>query len=150
MPRPQGGSRYLSARTTSKRVAERLEATLRAEVQSGRFVIPDGRPPTLMDWAAEFLATIPHKKTHQRYRSSIRKLLAYFNNARLTQVTVRAVEGYKQEKLKEGNGPATVNRDLAVLRRMMRLAKRQRLIAQSPFEDTEAQEQELIRFAKSR
>jgi len=42
-------------------------------------------------------------------------------------------------------GPATVNRDLAVLRRMLRLAERRRFIARTPFTEVELLEERGIR-----
>jgi integrase len=55
----------------------------------------------------------------------------------LSQVATDGIEEFKQARLEKGVGPATVNRDLAVLRRMLRLAKRQRLITHNPFDEVE-------------
>jgi hypothetical protein len=40
---------------------------------------------------------------------------------------------YKGQRLIEGVQPATINHDLRVLRRMLRLAERKRLIVRNPF-----------------
>ena len=64
-----------------------------------------------------------------------------FAGARLSDVSVDRVEEYKEARLAEGVRPATVNRDLAVLRKMLRLAERKRFITRSPFVEVELLEE---------
>jgi integrase len=45
-----------------------------------------------------------------------------FGTARMNQVSVARIRGYTAARLREGAAPATVNRELAALRRMLRLA----------------------------
>jgi len=47
------------------------------------------------------------------------------------------MEAYKEERLAKGTEPATINHDLRVLRRMMRLAERQQFIGCNPFVQVE-------------
>jgi integrase len=84
-------------------------------------------------WADEFLAKVPHPNTRKRYRSSIGKLKAAFSSVRLSDISADGIEEYKETRLAEGVEPATINHDLRVLRRMMRLAERKRLISRNPF-----------------
>jgi integrase len=70
---------------------------------------------------------------------------AGFEKLRLSHITPDLIEDFKDERLAEGLGPATVNRDLAVLRRMLKLAEWKRFIAQSPFAEVEFLEERSIR-----
>ena len=47
------------------------------------------------------------------------------------------IEDFKEKRLSDGVRTATVNRDLAVLRRMMKLAERKMLINEGPFRNVE-------------
>ncbi|GAH98024.1 unnamed protein product, partial [marine sediment metagenome] len=59
--------------------------------------------------------------TIQRDKRRLGKLLAAFGSNRLTDITQRKVELYMQEREKEVK-PATVNRDLALLKHMLNKA----------------------------
>jgi integrase len=48
-----------------------------------------------------------------------------------------AIENFKAHRLAQGVGPATVNRDLAVHRRILKIALRKRFITRNPFVDIE-------------
>jgi integrase len=65
--------------------------------------------------------------------SSIRNLVSYFQKARISEITPRDIELFKKQRLSSGARPATVNRELAVCRRMLKLAFQQRLITENPF-----------------
>jgi len=56
---------------------------------------------------------------------------------KLSDITSDVIEDFKEKRLLQGVRTATVNRDLAVLRRMMKLAERKMLISESPFRDVE-------------
>jgi integrase len=56
---------------------------------------------------------------------------------KLSDITSEVIEDFKEKRLSAGVRTATVNRDLAVLRRMMKLAARKRFINESPFPDVE-------------
>jgi integrase len=64
-------------------------------------------------------------------------LATCFRNRKLSDITSDVIEDFKEKRLSEGVRTATVNRDLAVLRRMMKLAERRMLINESPFRDVE-------------
>jgi integrase len=134
-----------SAHTTNKRKAKGLLAQWETEVFEGRFHLIKTNAPTFEEWAAQFLQTIPNLKTRSRYVSSVNNMKPRFGKLRLSQITSDRIEDFKEERLAAGVGPATVNRDLAVLRRMLRIAERKRFIAQSPFAEVELLEERSIR-----
>jgi len=126
-----------STHTSNKRLARQLLVRWENEVFEGRFHLPRSIPPYFEEWADEFLAKIPHPNTRRRYASSIAKLKSEFARIRLSDVSASRVEEFKEARLAEGVEPATINHDLRVLRRMMRLAERKQLIARNPFVEVE-------------
>jgi integrase len=126
-----------SSHSTNKRVARNLLAIRQAQVLEGRMQLPKSKPPKFEEWAKKVLGEVPHPSTKERYTYSTDHLLARFKGARLNQITADSIEEFKQERLAEGVRGATVNRDLAVLRRMLTLAKKRRLIGQNPFGEVE-------------
>jgi integrase len=56
---------------------------------------------------------------------------------KISDITADAIEGFKEERLSQGIRTATINRDLALLRLMMKRAERRRLINESPFREVD-------------
>jgi integrase len=122
-----------STHTNNKRLASQLLARWETEVFEGRFHLPKSNPPYFETWADEFLTKVAHPNTRRRYASSVGKLKEHLNGIRLSEISAERIEEYKDARLAEGVEPATINHDLRVLRRMMRLAERKQFIARSPF-----------------
>lgn len=121
-----------STHTSNKRLADQLLSRWETEVFEGRFHLLKSAPPPFAKWADEFLAKVVHPNTRKRYKSSVGKLKRKFIGARLSDISAERIEEYKEVRLAEGVEPATINHDLRVLRRMMRLAERKRLISRTP------------------
>ncbi len=132
---PDGKYRCESSHSTNKRVAKNLKTCAVAQSQKVACGSPGQIPPFLQPYAEGFLETIKDPKTKARYLSSVRNLVAYFGRMRLSQITSEGIEGFKETRLKAGVTPATINRDLAVLRRMLKLATLQRLVAYNPMDE---------------
>jgi integrase len=129
-----GRQRWESCKTHNKKTAQKLLAIRTAEAIEQRYQIPTSNAPRLKEWTADFLATVPHISTKSRYECSIKQILVFFaENTRLTDISVARIEAFKKKRLADGVAPAGCNRDLAVLRRFLNLAERQRLIARNPF-----------------
>jgi integrase len=122
-----------SAHTTNKGMAKKILARWETEIFERRFHLPQSTPPYFEDWADEFLTKVTHPNTQKRYTSSVGKLKGKFTGVRLSDVSADRIEEFKEERVSEGVEPATINHDLRVLRRMMRLAERKQLIARNPF-----------------
>jgi len=70
---------------------------------------------------------------------------AELGKLKLAQITPDLIEEFKDKRLADGARAATVNRDLAVLRRMLKLAERKRFISRSPFTEVEFLEERKAR-----
>jgi integrase len=132
-----GRQKRESSKSKNKKDAEKLLTLRKAAVWEGRLRLPKSNPPRLETWAKQFLETVSHPITKRRYKTSITSLEAHFRGARISQITPEGIEEYKLARLKEGVGPATVNRDLMVARLMLKRAERQRFIARNPFHDVD-------------
>lgn len=126
-----------STHTSKKRLAEKMCAQWETEIFEGRFHLLRSKAPLFEDYAKEFEASVPHQKTRSRYETSNRSLLEKLKGVRISEISATLIEEYIQSRLAVGIGPATVNRDLAVLRRMLKLAQRKRFITHNPFIEIE-------------
>ena len=131
--------------TSNKRLAGQMLSRWETEVFEGRFHLPKSTPPAFVEWADEFLSKVTHPNTRKRYGSSIGKLKAAFTSVRLSDISPECIEEYKETRLAEGVEPATINHDLRVLRRMMRLAERKRFISRNPFLEVDFLKQRNLR-----
>lgn len=136
-----GEQKCESTGTTNKRLAQRIFDKRKGEIVERRFRLPKSNPPRLEVFSKEFLDSIRHQNTKKRYASSVVKLRAHFGNVRLSEFSVAGIEEFKAARLADNVRAATVNRDLAVLRRMLRIAERRGLIASAPVREIEMLEE---------
>ena len=132
-----GRQRFESSRSTRKRDARHLLDIRKGAAREGRLRLTKSKAPHFDEYAERFLLTVQHPNTQKRYRSSVRNLEARFGKVKLSDITSDVIEDFKEKRLLQGVRTATVNRDLAVLRRMMKLAERKMLINESPFRDVD-------------
>jgi integrase len=130
-----------STKTSNKRLARKiLERTL-ADIIEGRFRLPRVNTIQLKDFSKLFLDSIEHANTKKRYASSVANLLLHFGIVRLTDISAEGIEAFKDARLAKKVRSATVNRDLAVLRRMLNIAEKRRFILANPFREVEMLEE---------
>jgi len=120
-----------STKQTNKRVAEQMEAVHRASLARGEVGIREHKlVPTLVAFANDqFLpfvrSTSPAKPNTDRfYENSVANLAAHskISSLPLDSITSEIVAGYVAHRQGSGVQIATVNRDLATLRRIFHLA----------------------------
>lgn len=111
-----------STGTANRRQAEKFMALRISEVERGVFARP--LRISLNDFGERYME---HARTHKRSwirdRQMLGHLQGFFGNAMLADITPLRVEGYQQARAKDVS-PATVNRELALLKHMLNLSER--------------------------
>ena len=141
----RGRQRSQSTGTSNRRLAEKMLARWTTQVHEGKFQLPRSDSPLLKEFASEFLASISHLNTKKRYGCSLVSLENRLGNLSLSSITADSIEDYKEARLASRVRAATVNRDLAVLRRILKIAQRKRFIGHSPFAEVELLEERKMR-----
>jgi len=135
-----------SAQTGNKDAARQIEAAHRVRLAKGEAGIKERvRVPTLTDFAPRFEAAIvtlcaDKPATVGFYREKLRRLLAdhQLSGARLSAIDEAIIDSYKQRRTRQASrygrpvAPASVNRELATLRRLLRLAQEWKVIDRVP------------------
>jgi site-specific recombinase XerD len=134
-----------STKQGSPRIARQMEAAHRTALAKGEVGLRDRKAiPAVSDAMRAFLewSTNEHRshpRTHRRYVTSSKALLARFRGVRLDQITAGDVERFKSErgaaistKTARPLRPATVNRELACLKAMFNHAIKQGLLLANP------------------
>jgi integrase len=135
-----------STKQGNKRVAEQMEAARKTQLAKREVGIQERKPvPVLKDFATQFAAAIQVQcaekpRTVDFYEAKLRTLVAdrFLGNARIDMIDEAAIEKYVQarsrviSRRKSLLSPGSINRELATLRRMLRLAHEWRFIERVP------------------
>ncbi len=135
-----------SSKQGNKTIARQIEASHRASLARGAAGIVDRRDiPTFAEFVPRFMEAIEVQcadkpNTIAFYRKKARYLLKHGSlaNKRLDEIDERAIDGYKRirskmiTRRKKLISPGSINRELATLRRMLRLAYEWRIINRVP------------------
>src|ERR1051325_285028 len=129
-----------STKQSNKRVAEQIESAFKTKLAKGEMGIEQRPPaPTLKEFSERFKEAIEIRcaekpATISFYKEKLRRLLEFhpLASAKLDRIDESLIERYVQARRnksigKEGEerklSPASVNRELATLRRLLYLAK---------------------------
>lgn len=123
----QGQQVRRSTGTTDKRLAEAILGKVKVQIIEGRFFEkPAAQQRTLKElmdrYANEHAA---RRANHRRELTSIKNLNAFFRNPTLDHITPKLIVGYKNRRYADGVKPATINRELATLKKAFNLARRE-------------------------
>jgi integrase len=135
-----------STKQSNKRVAEQIEAAKKTQLAKGEVGIEERKKaPTLKEFAPRFMETIETQcadkpATVSFYRAKLKALQAspLLVNVRLDRIDEDTIEAYKnirartKSRRKRPLSPGAINRELATLRRMIRMAHEFKLIARIP------------------
>jgi integrase len=128
-----------STKQGNPRVARQIEAAHRVRLVKAAAGIEDPTlAPCFSDFAEEFLKLVKDERrprTHHRYTVSLVSLKKAFGSKRLSEITPEEIDHFKQARLNSGRKGSTINRDLACLRRLLRVAVRRNKLRSSPFTD---------------
>ena len=120
-----------STKQSNKRNAEQIEAAHKTSLAKGEVGIRDRAPvPTLKDFAErDFKPYIESRfhnkpKTLEYYKTGLKNLNGYapLAGCALDTITVEKIAGFVAKRREAGLEVSTINRQLEVLRRMLKLA----------------------------
>jgi len=128
-----------STKQGNPRVARQMEAAHRTALAKGEVGLEERKPaPTLQEFSGRFMDAIATRcaekpRTVEFYGQKLRRLLEFepLAKARLSKIDERLIESYVQLRAKVV-APATVNRELATLRRLVRMAQEWKIIDRVP------------------
>jgi len=124
---------------TNKDVARDLMAVHRTRLAKGEAgIVEPNAAPLFKTFAADWLKGIKLKKcrnTHRCYADGVRALGEHFNGFTLDKIVAERIEEFRNKRLSEGLHNAGVNRNLAVLRLVLRAAVKLGKLPRSPFGD---------------
>jgi len=122
-----------STGTTNRQLAEKCLRSRLGDVVQNRFKLEDRKPaPTLSEFSEHYLAwSKENKKSCDRDFYSVQNLLPFFGNKRLNTVHPLDVESYKIARKKDVK-PATINREVACLKRILNMAIEWQVIKENP------------------
>jgi len=135
-----------STKQSNKRVAEQMEAAAKTQLAKGEVGIEERKKsPTLKAFAPRFMETIETQCANKPaavsfYRSKLKYLETspLLVDVRLDAIDEQAIEAYKnvrartKSRRKRPLSPGAINRELATLRRLLRMAQEFKLIARVP------------------
>ncbi len=130
------GKRYReSTGSTDRREAEKLLRCRQAELGLGRFVEPDVRRTTFEDLAEILLDDyrVNRRRSLDRTELSLAHLREFFGGAKATSITTDRLNAYVRHRQNEDAAPASMQRELAALRRAFVLAHRAGKVARVPY-----------------
>jgi len=147
IPGKKGEERRREAAGKNRKVAEQLMTKRQTEILEGKFGIE--RPEVLtfaelLDRFFETSAKTIKPMTLKRYRVSSNQLLPYFGEQAVGKITVYEIEKYRQERTKVRN-VATINRDMAFMRRLFNVARKWNLVQKNPVEEIDFFREDNIR-----
>lgn len=132
-PRLKVGARtYWGGGFSTKSLAEMALTKMRRDLERQRAGLPRISDITVARFADQYMEWAKQNKRSWRRDDGTMKILTRsLGTLRLTELTPARIEDYRKQRLKEVE-PATVNRDIALLKKMLSLAVQWELIEVSP------------------
>ncbi|MCK5604616.1 site-specific integrase [Candidatus Pacearchaeota archaeon] len=132
-----GKRKRISTETKNKKRAELIHAQALGEIQDGRwFERRKSETITFRELAEKYVA----KYKRQRDPTSLNRLLPYFGNMMLAEISAEMVEDYilARDESEMNPKPATIYQEFSLGRRMYNVArKRWKWVTSNPFADVE-------------
>jgi len=129
------GRRIMERVGPQKRLAEELLARRKTEIAEDRFQVKRRRNIRFDAFAKVYLDYAQtNKRSWVRDEFSLRKLTPFFGNRLLSDISPFFIESYKKKRVDEVK-PATVNREIALLKRMFNLAIKWGRATTNPMKD---------------
>jgi integrase len=118
---------YESTRSTKETHAKRLLKRREGEISQGKLPGIYFDKIRFDELAEDFLTDyrVNQRKSLAKAERSVGHLKGFFSGYRAPQITTPRIQAYIEERLGEGAANATINRELAALKRMLNLAANQ-------------------------
>lgn len=125
---------FESTETSNKKKAEEIYAKKLSELLDGKWFPEKAPKKSLKDlierYSAEYL---PKKKDQAREKSIFKQLVRFFGEDILLEELEATLGMYEVKRTKEKRAPATIHKEISLLRRMLNIAmKRWRWIKENP------------------
>jgi integrase len=116
-----------STGTTDKRLAEAILGQVKVQMVEGRFFDKSKEQErTLTELLDRYLSEhAARRANYRRDMTSVKNLKTFFGNPTLDQITPKRIVAYKNQRYTDGVKPATINRELASLKKAFNLARRE-------------------------
>jgi len=116
-----------STGTSDKRLAEAILSKVKVQIIEGRFFEKqEAQERTLAELLDRYASEHAARRANQRREvTSIQNLTRFFGNPKLDHITPRLIVAYKNKRYTDGIKPATINRELATLKKAFNLARRE-------------------------
>ena len=116
-----------SSKSTKKMVAKKILDRREGRIAQGRLPGVHFEKTTFDQLSEDFLRDyrINRKKSIKRAERSVEKLKEFFENYRAVDITTVSINEFVELRLNEGAANATINRELAALKRLLNLGKNQ-------------------------
>lgn len=125
--------KILGARTRTE--ADKALAAVRADILRGEFNFKQEKKILFKDFAKEYLVYAKiNKRSWKRDQVSLKNLNAFFCRFLLSKINPKHIEDYKIQRIEQVK-PATVNRELALLKFMFSLAIKWRYVKENPVKE---------------
>ncbi len=123
----QGRQVRTSTETADKRLAEAILATIKVKIVEGRYFDRlEEQTRTFAELMERYETEHVAKQASRRaIRGYIRNLLPVFGHLTLSEISPKLIVAYKQKRYADGVAPATINRELAAMKKAFNLAIRE-------------------------
>jgi integrase len=115
------GQRVSKTVPTTFTEAKRIESKILQDLINGTYQIGENKKnPKFREYASEYLQSVTWQKSYTRTETSVKNLIKFFGNKRLSEVTSKDFIDYRTLRLKYVT-PATTNRERSCLLRMLNI-----------------------------
>ena len=124
-----------SSESDQERVARKLLKRRLGEISVGRFIGPEAEQVTIRGLSDDYLNDyrVNGKKSLDKAEQTLKHLLAFFGDYRAHDLGTDLVRKYVSRRQEEGAANATINRELAALKRIYSLGIQAEKIYRKPY-----------------
>jgi integrase len=114
----QGKRFRRSLETENRQLAKKIEAKIKAQLIEGKwFEKLPGEDKTYEEMMDKYEAEhVSQKRSKRQYKGYIKNLRSFFEDIPILEITPSLINDYKVKRRGDGVGPASINRELAVLK----------------------------------